>query len=181
MAAGSTYEPIATTTLGSAAGTIDFTNISQAYTDIVAIASVRSNGATNWFTARWGNNSYDSGSNYSLTGLFARRNGSNSAEEFGSERRTNSTSIAPYTDMPAATSTFGTAIFHFQNYSNTATFKNILYRYNGLSSSNYAYAGTEASAVLWRNTAAINQIRFYINANDLAVGTTVTLYGIAAA
>ena len=177
-----TYEPIATTTVsGSAVSTIDFTGISQSYTDIVAVAYVRSNSAVNALLVRWGNNSYDTGSNYSNTGIFGRRNGSNNGDETASERRTNKTFLEPFTYMPAATDVFGTAILHFQNYSNTTTNKTVLFRFNGLNSSNYAYAGTEAGVALWRNTAAINQIRFYINANDLAVGSTITLYGIASA
>ncbi len=41
MAAGLTYEPIATTTLSSAQQTITFSSISASYTDLVLIASRR--------------------------------------------------------------------------------------------------------------------------------------------
>jgi hypothetical protein len=177
-----TYEPIATTTVsGSAAATIDFTNISQSYTDLVAIASVKPNTSSNFVTARWGNNSYDTGFNYSATGFFARRNGSNTGEEFASERRTNNNQTIPFTYPPTGTNSFGTVIFQFQNYANTTTLKSVLYGCSNLDSSNYPYGGTERGVILWQSTAAINQIRFYIQSDNLAIGSTITLYGIKAA
>ena len=37
MAAGATYEPISTTTLGSNTNTVSFTSISSAYTDLIFV------------------------------------------------------------------------------------------------------------------------------------------------
>jgi hypothetical protein len=42
MAAGATYEPIATTTLGSATNTITFNSIPSTYTDLRIVVSVKS-------------------------------------------------------------------------------------------------------------------------------------------
>jgi len=39
MAAGKTYEPIATTTLSSSAATITFSSISGSYTDLVFVST----------------------------------------------------------------------------------------------------------------------------------------------
>ena len=39
MAAGATYEPIATNTLGSAAASVTFSGISGSYTDLILITS----------------------------------------------------------------------------------------------------------------------------------------------
>jgi hypothetical protein len=66
------------------------------------------------------------------------------------------------------------------NYSNTLTYKPILHR-NGA-----AATGTDAFAGLWRSTAAITQIDLYAHynlptSNVFNVGSTFTLYGIAAA
>jgi hypothetical protein len=176
-----TYEPIATTTLGSAAANISFTSISQTYTDLVIVASVR--GTTgNHLYARWGNSAYDSGTNYSNTAMYARRNGTNTAEEFGSERNSNFSyaRLTPFTyGVPSAASTFGTTIINIQNYANTTTYKTALARAS--TTGNVAYAGTETTVVLWRSTSAINQIQFSLPSGNLEIGTTITLYGIASA
>jgi hypothetical protein len=178
----STYEPIATTTLGSAASSISFTSIDQTYTDLVIVASVRGEVSGHLY-ARWGNNAYDSGTNYSSTGMFGRRNGINTAEERGSERSSNFAyaRLTPFTySVPSATSTFGTVITHIQNYSNTTTHKTALARAS--TATNVAYAGTEAAVILWRSTSAINQIQFTIaGGHNFETGTTITLYGIKAA
>jgi hypothetical protein len=176
-----TYEPIATTTLGSATATISFTSISQIYTDLVIVTSARGT-AGNHLWARWGNGSYDSGSNYSVTGIFARRNGANTAEEFGSERNTSVTtarlSVFTYA-VPSASSTFGTTITQIQDYSNTTTFKTALSRSS--TTGDVAYAGTEAAVILWRSTSAINQIQFSLPSGNFETGTTISIYGIKAA
>ena len=182
MPAGSTYTPIATTTLSSAAAAISFTSINQNYTDLVIVTSAR--GATGGHLyARWGNGSYDSGSTYSNTGIYARRTDGGGSEERGSEKNTSFTyaRLSPFTyAIPTATSTFGTIVTHLQNYSNTNIFKTAFARAN--TTGNTSYAGTEASVILWRSTSAINQIQFTIAGGfNFETGTTITIYGILAA
>ena len=177
MAAGPTYEPIATQTLGSAAASISFTSIDQTYTDLVIVTSARGV-VSNHLYARWGNGSYDSGTNYSNTGLFART----TTNDSGSSRNTsfNFARLSPYTyAVPNAASTFGTVITHLQNYSNTTTYKTALARTSGIDASDYA--GTEVASILWRSTSAINQIQFSLPSGNFETGTTITLYGIKAA
>ena len=70
MAAGSTYTPIATTTLSSAQATVDFTGISSAYTDIILIANYGLSLPDESPMLRVGNGSIDTGSNYSSTELY---------------------------------------------------------------------------------------------------------------
>lgn len=173
-----TYEPIATTTLGSAASTISFTSIDQTYTDLVIVTNAR--GATSGHLyARWGNGSYDSGTNYSNTAIYAR----STTNDFGSERNSNFSfaRLSPFTyAVPSATSTFGTVITYLQNYSNTTTYKSALTRVAGIGATDYA--GTEEAVILWRSTSAINQIQFSIAGGfNFETGTTITLYGIKAA
>ena len=80
----STYEPIATTTLGSTAATITFSSIPATYTDL-RIALVGSlSGGGNYGNLRFNS---DSGSNYSVTIL--RGNGSAAS----SARQSNATEI----------------------------------------------------------------------------------------
>jgi hypothetical protein len=161
MAAGSTYTPIATTTLGSATGTVTFSSISGSYTDLILVCSVIGNGSTNLrFTV---NN--DSGSNYSGTYMYG--NGSSA----GSGRTTSQTYALAY----GSGIDKGSFVLHFQNYSNTTTNKTILCR--GDDASNQ----TNAWVDLWRSTAAINRIDLSGGGNNYSAGSTFTLYGIAAA
>ena len=174
MAAGSTYTPIATTTLGSNSNTFTFTSIPSTYTDLVVIASTAISGGATDIQYRFGNTgSIDSGSNYSTTVLY----GSGSAA--GSYRQSSQTYIlADYYAVPTSTLGGSTAIFQIMNYSNTTTYKTALNR------SNQAGGGVDATVGLWRSTAAIDTIRFYANTNgtqNFLTGSTFTLYGIAAA
>jgi hypothetical protein len=174
MAAGSTYTPIATTTLSSSAADITFTGISQSYTDLVIIISARStySGADVAGFIRVGNGSIDTGANYSRTRLLGTGSAASSA------RGTGSTTIA-WDSIPGATATAGVfcvTTISINNYSNSTTYKTLLIR------SNQPELYVEATVGLWRSTSAINQVQIYGDgAANLASGTTATLYGIAAA
>lgn len=162
----STYEPIATQTLGSAAASVTFSSISGAYTDLVLIAQPTASLDGQQFFLRIGNGSVDSASNYSITML--NGNGTSAA----SQRRSNQTSIIPDYFGAINTTVNGAYIFNFQNYSNTTTNKSVLI------SSRTSYA-SEASVALWRSTSAINIITFYLT--NFTTGSTFSLYGILAA
>lgn len=166
MAAGSTYTPIATTTLGSAATTIDFTSISGSYTDLVLVLSYAQNGGTaRWVTARVNS---DSGTNYSNT----RIEGNGTSASSGRDS-TQSSAGLHFTVNNTAQSN---CIINFQNYSNTSTYKTFLARGNTPS------AGLDATVALWRSTAAITSISLGLEFTaQFAVGTQATLYGIQAA
>jgi hypothetical protein len=60
------------------------------------------------------------------------------------------------------------------NYANTSTYKTVLTRSN-------KYDRVGAIVGLWRSTAAINSITLTAYSNTYAIGSTFTLYGIAAA
>jgi hypothetical protein len=161
-----TYEPITTTTLVSATNTITFTGISQAYTDLVLVFNGSESGASNP-ELRVGSGSIDTGSNYSWT--FMGGDGSSAT----SSRAANATSINPAWNPGANTDYL--AIYHFQNYSNTTTYKTVLIR------SNDTTGRAVVEVALWRSNSAINQIRIYDDYNNMKIGTTLTLYGIKAA
>ena len=157
----STYEKIATNTLGSAASSVTFSSISGAYTDLVLICSVTKTGSSN--TAFRLNS--DSGSNYSNTFML----GNGTAAQ--SSRTANTTQgIIDYSDT---TVNPVQSITHFINYSNTTTNKTVLCR----SGSEY----TIAYVNLWRSTAAISTIYVYNASGNFTTGSTFTLYGIKAA
>ena len=162
-----TYEPIATTTLGSNQASVSFSSISSGFTDLVCIISAQCNrsGANDFMKAKINT---DTGSNYSVTSLY----GTGSAA--GSGRTSNATylefGVVPYTGQ------FGVYTISLQNYANTTTNKTVLSRYN--------HAGHQVGALvnLWRSTSAINALEFsLINGSSFITGSTFTLYGIASA
>ena len=164
MAAGATYTPIATTTLGSGVTSYTFSSIPSTYTDLVLVI----NGTGGSFTSinmQYNSDTSPSGTNYSSTGL----NGSGTAAS--SYRGTDS----PSSGVGGIGATNSTTIVQIQNYSNTTTYKTSIWRAN--SPSDYVQAG----ANLWRSTAAINAVVVAIYSGNFGTGTTLTLYGIAAA
>jgi hypothetical protein len=164
----STYEKIATTTLGSDTATITFSSITGAYTDLViSLVAGQSAALNDGFQFRFNG---DSGTNYS--DIYTLGNGTNAL----SGKQTSSNSIRDFGDLggTAITSQF---IFNFMNYSNTTTYKTVLTRF-----SSQQKGRTMANVGLWRNTAAITSIVFSFTGSDLfKSGTTATIYGIKAA
>ena len=166
MAAGSTYTPLATTTLGSSATSYTFTSIPSTYTDLVLIASGAMNtGGDSSVNIRVGNGSVDSATNYSCTLL----DGDGTSAASYRESTVNNLNIGIFNTANSVD------IFQFQNYANTTTYKTILSRGNCS-----VYLRTAVG--MWRSTSAINQIYLYNSAGrSFIAGTTFTLYGIAAA
>jgi hypothetical protein len=162
MAAGSTYTPIATTTLGSTTSTVTFNSFSG-YTDLIIISAAKSTGTTESIMLRFNG---DSGNNYSFTYLF----GTGSAAASG--RQSNlSFSLGGF-----ASQNYQANIVHIMNYANTTTYKTSLERRNDASSQVFQ------SVSLWRSTAAITSLTLQPeNGQSFASGSTFTLYGIAAA
>jgi hypothetical protein len=161
MAAGSTYTPIATQTLGSSASTVTFNSIPSIYTDLVLVAnSITAANAS--FKIQFNG---DTGSNYSSTLVYG--NGTSAT----SLRTSNQTSI---NIIGRSGSNGSSNIINIQNYSNATTYKTTLGR-GGADI-------TIATVGLWRSTSAITSINV---ANDsggnFLTGSTFTLYGIAAA
>jgi hypothetical protein len=165
-----TYEPIATTTLGSSSSTITFTSISSAYTDLILVLNSKSaNGVNNdGINLTVGNGSLDTGSNYSSTLLY------NSGSTVYSYRFSNSTSC----EIGLIHNEWSPAIIQFQNYSNTSTYKTFLGRTGSAGGSTLVIRETVG---LWRSTNAINTIQLQHGGNQFITGSTCTLYGIKAA
>jgi hypothetical protein len=167
MAAGATYEPIATQTLGSASSTITFSSISGSYTDLVLVATFTQSTAGQ--SARIVLNG-DTATNYSLTEI--RGNGTSAASSRGSSMSNGY--YGYYSD--GSTSVPTVAIVSLMNYANTTTYK------TWLSRSGASDRATEALVGLWRSTSAITTIALSIDAGaTYSTGSTFTLYGIAAA
>ena len=164
MPAGSTYTPIATTTLGSNATSYTFSSIAGTYTDLRVIFNGTMT-APDDIGIRFNS---DTGSNYSTTIL-----GGNGTTAF-STRVSNQTQ--GYLDWAGLTTAYGNFLVDVQNYSNSTTYKTYLSRFN------QAARGTDACVGLWRSTSAITSITLKaIGANSFSSGSIFTLYGIAAA
>ena len=107
----------------------------------------------------------DTGSNYSLTRLFA------SGTSAFSDRSANQ--VWSGVSLGGATSAIGSC--NFMNYSNTTTYKSFISRLSNPGS----YVGTNIS--LWRSTSAITTIDVITQSGYMNTGITFTLYGIKAA
>jgi hypothetical protein len=165
MAAGSTYEKVATTTLGSAASSVTFSSISGSYTDLILITNPSSATTDQSIYVQF---NADTGTNYSRTVMYG--DGSSAA----SSRDTSYN----YIRMGYNTGGRTANITQIQNYSNATTFKSTLSRSNTYpGSAGYVYT----SVGLWRNTNAITSILIGASAGNFDSGSTFTLYGIAAA
>jgi len=157
----STYEPIATTTLGSTQTSVTFNSFSG-YTDLFLVASVSSSSGSGGVASLRFNG--DSGTNYSATYMY----GTGSTAASGRESNMN---VMSGGDFPAS-GTFSVNQYHIQNYANTNTNKTVLMRHstNGV---------TVASVGLWRSTSAITSLT--LSSGGYATGSTFTLYGIKSA
>jgi hypothetical protein len=164
MAAGATYTPIATTTLGSAAASVTFSSIAGTYTDLVIVINGAYASSADGSPALRFNS--DTGGNYSETLIDG--NGSSAS----SARDSNATSAI----LGSMSATISTSIINVMNYANTTTYKTSISRANNTANRVRAYVA------LWRNTAAITSIQIITNETpNFATGSTFTLYGITAA
>ena len=161
-----TYEPIATTTLGSAATTITFDSIAGTYTDLrlVLVTKFSSGGALP--TIRFNNNT---GSNYSTTTIYGAGTSATSV------RTTNYTYFELGGDNFGGSSTIDS--FYTMD----------ILSYAG--STNKTFLGTESNDLngsgqvsrrvgLFRSTSAITRIDIIASSGNFSSGATATLYGI---
>jgi len=156
-----TYEPIATTTVsGTSTANVTFSSIVGTYTDLVLVSNtVRSVGQVIAFQLNG-----DTAANYSSTLIY----GTGTAAASSSSPNANNGQV----DYTGNTSNPSTAIQHFQNYANTTTYKTSLSRLSAASDFVGCYVN------LWRSTAAITSIKYYLTSGYFVAGSTFTLYGI---
>jgi hypothetical protein len=165
MPAGSTYTPIATQTLGSAASSVTFSSISGSYTDLRLVYNGKITATNKDFRYQFNG---DTSAVYSYTWLGG--NGSSAS----SGRLSGSTYLAAYA-LVGSSAQPATITIDMMNYSNTTTFKTALLRNSDAPSEVITYVG------LWRSTSAITSITLFPNTDQFATGSTFTLYGIASA
>jgi hypothetical protein len=161
-----TYEPIATTTLSSAAADITFSSISGAYTDLRLIFEGKAVSAGQDIYCQVNG---DTASNYSHTRFIGDGSTATSSRGTSLAYMRFSDGGSPQTGYASLTKV------DFMNYSNTTTYKTAINRADN------ANRGMDAVVNLWRSTAAITSIKFYISSGNIASGATATLYGIKSA
>lgn len=166
-----TYEPIASTTLGSSSPSIDFTSISSAYTDLRLVVFGRSSYGSTLDIMQIQMNSVTT--NYSRTVNYGNGSAAGSA---------GSTALDYWYIhwLPANTTNsnvFGLFIIDFMNYASTSYGKFGLYKsYSaGNASTNF-----EVQHGVLRNssTAAISSLKIQTQNGNVAAGTIATLFGI---
>lgn len=179
MPAGSTYTPIATTILGSAASSFTFSSIPSTYTDLVIIMSAATTHSSSTFPYLQFNG--NTGSNYSATEIYGNGSSALSARD---SKGWIGLDISISTTIGDSNS-----IINIMNYSNTTTYKSWLAR-SSRASSSFDYQGTNAIVGTWRgstgsSTEAITSVTLKNSRGgtdyNFASGSIFTLYGIAAA
>ena len=171
----STYTPIASQTLGSAAASVTFSSIPSTYTDLVLVIAGKNTASGYGWGLQFNS---DTGADYSWTMM----EGSGTAATSTRGGGTGATGQSIYfVSNQGISDSQGNAIVNIQNYANTTTYKTPVLRENNPSST--TYPGLSASVGLWRNTSAINAVTLMVPAagTTIAAGTTATLYGITAA
>jgi hypothetical protein len=169
MAAGNTYEAIATISPTTTPTEITFSSIPSTYTDLILILSGSSSGSSNVYIRVNG----DTASNYSYTTFTA--DGSTVASYRNSNLSVGL--LMDYNSYPNSTTNSDIIIAQFNNYKNTTTYKTCIARGSN------AISGVDANVSLWRSTSAITSLTLRLGngAGTWATGTIASLYGIAAA
>lgn len=163
----STYDPIATTTLGSAAADITFSSIPTTWTDLRLVVEAKSPSGNNGLFTRVNS---DTTTLYSTTLIYGSGTSTLGGTNIAGDNKwyTNYGSYATTTRAQLLT----VDIF---SYANTSVFKTACVR------SGNAVQGVDLMVCLYRSTAAISSVSVYFLSANLPAGTTATLYGIKAA
>jgi hypothetical protein len=159
--ATNTYVALDTKTITSAVGSVTFTSINQTYKDLVIAIS----GNTSYNTSA---DAYQLSFNGATTGLSAVRLGGNGTSAYSDRHGT------PYAGWISTAK--GADLINIMNYANTTTYKTAVTR----SASRGVYPQVGATAVLWANTNAITSVTITDTSGNWQVGSTFTLYGVAA-
>ena len=165
-----TFELIASSTLASAASTIDFTSIPSTYTDLCLKASLRSSDAAAFvnYTLKF---NASGGTAYSVRVLYGSGSAATSASSSGA-----AAGDYGFQDGAGATaSTFANVEIYIPNYAGSA-YKSWSTDQVQENNATAAYAGLLAG--LWSNTAAINQVTLTSSAGNFVTNSTAYLYGV---
>jgi hypothetical protein len=156
---------IETKTLGTAAASIEFTSIPQDFDDLALLFSGRSTGSV------------------TMTGWKVTINGSSSISFTHLLGTGSAATVSAGTDgymgnLPgnlATSNTFGNVQLYFPNYRAST---NKSFSLDNVAENNATLANQFIGAGLWSSTAAITSLAAYVTSNNIAIGSTISLYGI---
>jgi len=157
-----TYEAIATTTVGTATSAITFSSIAASWTDLRVVLNILPSAAYVGVGLRLN----AATTNYSNTYI----EGNGSAASSGRNSNADRIYCGAGNNTTTERETYLIDIFSYAN----GTFKTALI---GRSGKDY----TTRTVGLYRSTSAINQVNLISDNGNFDVGTTATLYGIKAA
>jgi hypothetical protein len=168
MAATSTIKLLETKTLVSAAASIEFTSIPQDGTDLHALVSTTSSGVFDSLLVRFNS---DTGNNYSWRRLFGSGSGAPATDS-----STSTNGLLGPAITTATTTDFGNTSMYVPNYSGS-TSKSVFF--DGVTEANTTTSFQSLLAGIYTPTTAITSITFRsFNANNLSIGTSISLYKI---
>jgi hypothetical protein len=162
-----TYEHISTQTLSVATADIFFNSIPQTYTDLVLVMT--------------GGCTVNAGVGHRLNSNNTTSYGVTFFEGNGTTATTNRTISDTYMRVgwvaTWSTTLVNSLVSHFQDYSNSTTFKNVTTQIN-----DFTNGAVGISTACFRNTSAITSINIMTSSGTTyLVGSTFSLYGIKAA
>ena len=152
-----TYIPLATVTLASADGSVDFTSIPATYRDLILVANYGA--ASAGFSGKAYLNADTTTSNYSGVRMVGN----------GSTFYSSATGESIRWEVQATANS--QVMLQIMDYSATDKHKTVLVR-----ASNGGVA-VEASASRWNQTTAVNAVRLAFGTN-FTIGSTFSLYGV---
>ena len=155
---------------GSAVGNITFSNIPQGYQDLHVVMQFRStyNGTDYPFLQI---NSGVAGAVCSFTQFFGNGSSPSSYNATGS----GNIELRDSTGSNQSTGIYSSITADFLNYANTTTYKNAISR----NASDWNGSGyTHITVALSRSTAAISSLMFSAYNGNLAVGSSIELFGV---
>ena len=170
--ATSTYTPLATTTLASAASSYTFSSIPATYTDLVIVANYAGFSATGATTLIQLNGD-------ATTTRYSSTNVEGDGTSATSGRYNNATAQAGML-LGGGNLGYGTGqaieVFHIMNYSNATTYKTVLSRFSQPATM------VQANVGLYTQTTAISSVTILTyGGKTFSIGSTFSLYGISAA
>lgn len=176
MPASSTYTPLYTSTASGTVASFVFSGLTQAYNDLVVSCSLRGTNASTTVDLLMRLNN-DSSNNYDGN----RFSGTGTSQVTG--RYTNSSFAGPLGAMVAANaaaSVFSAHDINLFRYSDTVMYKSVVARgASNYDTSNNGYVDLVLNN--WFSTAAVTTFTLLPSSGSFASGSTVTIYGIAAA
>lgn len=152
-----TYTPIASITLGSNTTSVSFASIPNTYRDLVLVFNGATTASVVGLILQFNG---DTGSNYPI--VVAQYDGS----------ATSGTASTTSMELGVLTTGRGNVIAQIMDYSAADKHKTVLSR------GDQAGDRTRMTAGRWSNTNAINAITVATNINQMASGSTISLYGV---